>query len=304
VEAVDFIWMNGKMVPWKDAKIHILTHTLHYGSGVFEGLRCYNTSKGPAIFRLKDHMKRLMQSAKILELKPNFSEKEYFDACKKIVTVNKLKECYIRPIIYFGYGKMGLATGECKVDSSVAAWNWGTYLGDEGVKNGISVKISPYTRVHSKEILSKSKICGNYFNSTLAKMDALKTGYEEAIMLDPEGFISECTGENIFMVKNNTLITPTTKNALEGITRKSIMDIAKNENIVVKEKDFTKEDLYNSDEVFLTGTAAEVTPIREVDHRIIGEGKPGPVTKKLQKKFFEIIHGKDPKYEKWLDFVK
>ncbi|MCR4335451.1 MAG: branched-chain amino acid transaminase [archaeon] len=304
MEETEFIWMNGKMVPWKESKIHVLTHTLHYGSGVFEGIRCYETDKGPAIFRLKDHIKRLMQSAEIIRIKPNFAEADYEKACLDIISENKMASGYIRPIIYFGYGQMGLATGKCIVDSAIAAWPWGSYLGEDGIKNGIRAKISRYTRQHAHESLSKAKTTGNYFNSTLAKMDALETGFDEAIFLDPNGFVSECSGENLFMVKNNILITPTTQNALVGITRDSIMQVAKDEGIKIKEEKFTKEQLYDADEVFLTGTAAEVTPIREIDNKKIGIGKPGPITKKLQSKFFDIVHGKVPEYNKWLDYVK
>ncbi|MEK6957550.1 MAG: branched-chain amino acid transaminase [archaeon] len=304
MEETDFIWMDGKMVPWKDARIHVLTHTLHYGTGVFEGIRCYETPKGPAIFRLKDHIKRLVQSAHIVQMKPNFTQKQYEDACKQVVRENKLKECYIRPIIYYGYGQMGLATGKCVTNSAVAAWPWGSYLGEEGIKNGIRAKISSYSRHSVNAMMTKSKTTGNYVNSTLAKMEALNAGYEEAIMLDPLGYVSECTGENIFIVRDNELITPPAINALEGITRKSIMQVALDEGIKIREQLFTRDQLYIADEVFLTGTAAEVTPIRSVDDRIIGEGKPGPITKKLQAKFYDIIHGKEKKYDAWLDYVK
>ena len=304
MDETEFIWLNGKLVKWHDAKIHVLTHTLHYGSGVFEGIRCYNTDKGPAIFRLKDHISRLMQSAKIIRIKSKFSQQDFEEACKKIVRENKLKECYIRPIIYFGYGKMGLATNDCVVDNSVAAWPWGSYLGEEGVKNGIRAKISSYARKHARPELAKSKTTGNYYNSTLAKMEALDAGFEEAIMLDSDGNVCECSGENLFTVKNNVLITPPATDALEGITRRSIIEVARNEGIKVEEKLFKPQELFNADEAFLTGTAAEVTPIREVDGHKIGAGKPGPVTKNLQAKYFGIIHGKDSKYEKWLDLVR
>ncbi|MCR4369337.1 MAG: branched-chain amino acid transaminase [archaeon] len=304
MEETEFIWMNGKMVPWKDAKIHVLTHSLHYGTAVFEGIRCYDTPKGPAIFRLKDHVKRLLDSAHIVQVKANFTQKEYEDACKAVVSKNKLKECYIRPIVYFGYGQMGLATGKCGVDSAIAAWPWGVYLGEDGVKNGIRMKISSYTRHHVNVMLTKSKTTGNYVNSTLAKMEALNAGYDEAIMLDAQGYISECSGENIFIVRDGVLITPPATNALEGITRKSMLEVAAAEGIEAREELFTRDQLYISDEAFLTGTAAEVTPIREVDNRTIGAGKPGQVTKKLQARFYDIIHGKDKKFEKWLDYVE
>ncbi len=304
MEEVDYIWMNGKMVNWQDAKIHVLTHTLHYGTGVFEGIRCYSTKKGPAIFRLKDHIKRLMQSAHIMQMNSNFTAGDYEKACIEIVKQNKLKECYIRPLIYYGYGNMGLAVTDCTVDSVVAAWPWGSYLGEEGVKNGIRAKVSSFTRHHVNIMLSKSKTVGNYVNSTCAKMEALHGGYDEAIMLDPQGFVSECSGENIFIVRDGVLITPPVTNALEGITRKAVIEIAANEKISVKEDLFTRDQMYTADEVFLTGTAAELTPVREVDNRVIGNGKPGVITKKLQQKYFDVLHGKDEKYEEWLDFVK
>ena len=300
----ELIWMNGKMVKWEDAQVHVLTHTLHYGTGVFEGIRCYNTPRGPAIFRLKDHIKRLMDSAHIMQMKTHFKREDYEKACREVVAKNRLKECYIRPIIYYGYGKMGLATHGVVVDSAVAAWSWGSYLGEEGIKNGIRAKISSYSRHHVNSMMSKAKTVGNYVNSTMAKMEALNAGYEEAVMLDSHGYVAEATGENIFMVRDNELITPPTTNALEGITRKSILEVAKDSGIKVREELFTKDQLYIADECFLTGTAAEVTPIREVDNRTIGTGKPGPITKKLQAKFFGIVHGKAGKYKKWLDFIR
>lgn len=303
LEETEVIWMNGKMVKWPDARIHILTHTLHYGTGVFEGIRCYNTPKGPAIFRLKGHVKRLLDSAHIMQMKATYSKEDYEKACRLVVKQNRLKECYIRPIIYFGYGKMGLATSGCAVDSSVAAWPWGSYLGEEGLKHGIRAKVSSFTRPGVNESMTKSKTTGNYANSTLAKMEALNAGYEEAIILDSDGFVAECSGENIFIVREGELITPPATNALEGITRKSVMQVARDLGIKVREESFTRDQLYISDECFITGTAAELTPVREVDNRTIGGGKPGPVTKKLQGKFFDIVHGKAAKYKKWLDYI-
>lgn len=304
MDKTELIWMNGKMVDWDKAQIHVLTHTLHYGTGVFEGIRCYNTQRGPAIFRLKDHVKRLLDSAHIMQMKTSYTREDYEKACRDVVAKNKLKECYIRPLIYFGYGKMGLATSGVVVDSVVAAWPWGSYLGEEGIKNGIRAKVSSYARHHVNAMMSKSKTAGNYVNSTMAKMEALNAGYEEAVMLDGHGYVAEATGENIFIVRDSELITPPVTNALEGITRKSVMEIARDEGIKVREELFTKDQLYIADECFLTGTAAEVTPIREVDDRAIGTGKPGPVTKKLQSRFFDVIHGKAAKYDKWLDYVK
>ncbi len=303
MQEVEKIWFNGKMVPWGEAKTHVLTHTLHYGTGVFEGIRCYNTSNGPAIFKLKDHIKRLFDSARIMQMRPSFEQKDYEEACKKVVKENNLKECYIRPLLFYGYGQMGLSTKNCAVDSIVAAWPWGTYLGEEGLKNGVRAKISSYQRHFVNSMMTKAKTCGNYVNSTLAKMEALNSGYEEAVMLDTNGYVAECTGENIFVVKDNELITPPILNALDGITRKCVMQIASNEGIVVKEKLFTRDYLYTVEECFITGTAAEITPIREIDDRQIGSGKPGEITKKLQQTYFNIVHGKEKNYEDWLDYV-
>jgi len=304
VEETDFIWMNGKMVKWNDAKIHILTHTLHYGTGVFEGIRCYKTSQGPAIFRLKDHCKRLMKSAKIMQIKTKYSQADYEKAINEIVKVNKLEECYIRPLIYYGYGKMGVDTVGAQVDSSIAAFPFPSYLGKEGLEKGIGAKISSFRRHNINSTMTKSKTCGNYVNSTLAKMEALNAGYQEAIMLDTEGYVCECSAENIFIVRDGELVTPPLLNVLNGITRRSIIEIAKDEKIKVKEEFFSRDQLYTADEVFMTGTAAEVTPIIEIDHRTIGTGTPGEITKKLQKKFFDIVKGKEAKYNKWLTFVK
>ena len=304
MQETEFVWMSGKMLKWKDATTHFLTHSLHYGTAVFEGLRCYNTDKGPAVFRMKEHVKRLFDSAHIMQIKIPYTQQEITEAIIKVVKENNLKECYIRPLVYYGYGIMGLSSKGAKVEVGIAAWPWGTYLGDEGMQNGIRMKIASVTRHHPNIMMTKSKTSANYANSTFAKMQAINAGYDEAIMLDPQGYVAECSGENIFIVRNGALITPPTSNALEGITRASIMEVAKNEGIEVQEKLFPRDTLYIADEAFLTGTAAEVTPIREVDGRMIGEGKPGPITKKLQAKFFDIVKGKDKKYEKWLDYVK
>lgn len=304
MEEVEWIWLNGKFVKWADAKVHVLSHALHYGGGVFEGIRCYDTEKGPAVFRLKDHMKRLYYSAEVFGLKIPFKRQELYDLTLELITKNNLKECYIRPIAYYGYGQMGLNPIGAKVDVSIAAWPWGAYLGEEGIKNGIRMKISPWIRPPTNIMPTNAKVNGNYVNSILAKVDAVETGFEEAILLDIKGNIAECTGENLFIVKDNVLITPPTDNTLKGITRDSIMQIALDFEVKVEERLFNKDKLYAADEAFLTGTAAEVTPIREVDGKQIGEGKPGPITKKLQAKYYEAIHGKAPEYEKWLDFVK
>ncbi len=304
MEEVEWIWLNGEFVKWPEAKVHVLSHALHYGSGVFEGIRCYETEKGPAVFRLKDHMKRLFYSAEVFGLKIPFKRQELYDVTLKLISKNELKECYIRPIAYYGYGQMGLNPIGAKVDVSIAVWSWGAYLGEEGIKNGIRMKISPWIRPPTNVMPTNAKVTGNYVNSILAKVEAVEAGFEEAILLDINGNIAECTGENLFIAKDNVLITPPTDNTLKGITRDSIMQIALDFEVKVEERLFNKDKLFAADEAFLTGTAAEVTPIREVDGKQIGEGKPGPLTKKLQAKYYDSIHGRSPEYEKWLDFVK
>ncbi len=304
MEEVEFIWMNGRFIKWQDAKVHLLVHALHYGSAVFEGIRCYDTAKGPAVFRLKDHLKRLYYSAEAFGIDMPFKEEELYNATLELIRKNKLRECYIRPIAYYGYGQMGLNPVGAKVDVGIAVWPWGAYLGEEGIRNGIRMKISPWVRPPTSMMPTNAKVSGNYVNSILAKVDAIKTGYEEAILLDAKGNVAECTGENLFIVQDNVLVTPPTANTLKGITRDSVLTIAKDFGIKAEEKLFSKEELYKADEAFLTGTAAEVTPIREVDGKKIGKGKPGPVTKRLQAKYYDAIHGKAREYEKWLDFVK
>ncbi len=299
------IWMDGKLVSWKDAKVHVLTHTLHYGMGVFEGIRCYKTEKGPAVFRLKDHMKRLENSAKLAGMKLPYSVAELVKATKRTIKANEIKECYIRPIAYYGYGVMGLNPEGTKVSVTIAVWPWGTYLGEEGLESGIRAKISPWVRIHPRILPPQAKIVGNYANSILAKVDALKSGYDEAILLNMDGNVAEGPGENLFVVKNGKLMTPPlSSGALEGITRDSIIKIAKDEGIDFEERNISREELHAADEAFFTGTAAEVTPIREIDGKRIGDGKRGPITAKLQQIFFSAVRGKEPKYEYWLDYVK
>ncbi len=302
IQKVNKIWMNGKLINWDDAKIHVLTHALHYGSGVFEGIRCYKTRKGPAVFRLRDHMRRLFDSARLYFMKIPYSQEELIEATKKMLRTNKLEECYIRPIAYRGYGEMGLNPVKNPVDVAIAAWPWGTYLGEEGLKNGIRVKICSIQRISPNALPPNAKATGQYANSILAKLEALNAGYEEGILLDYRGFVSEGPGENLFMVKDRIIYTtPEQASILKGITRDSIMTIARDMGYEVRENDITRGFLYLADEAFFTGTAAEVTPIREIDDRVIG--KPGPITKKLQDKFFEIIRGGDARYDKWLDYV-
>ena len=303
MEEVEKIWMDGKFVDWADAKVHILTHTLHYGLGVFEGIRCYKTEQGPAIFRLPEHIKRLFDSAHIAGIDSPYSEEEITHATIETIKINKLKECYIRPLIYIGYGKMGINFYGIPINVAIAVWPWGAYLGEEGLEKGIRVKTSSFTRHHVNITMTKAKICGNYVNSQLAKAEAILNGYDEALLLDTTGNVSEGTGENIFIVRNGVIKTPPLTSILEGITRDSIIHFARDMNMPLKEETFSRDELYIADEAFFTGTAAELTPIREVDNRRIGEGRPGPITKKLQKAFFDIVQGKDKKHERWLTYI-
>jgi branched-chain amino acid aminotransferase len=304
INKTEIIWMDGKFVKWDDAQVHILTHTLHYGLGVFEGIRCYNTPKGPAIFKLDEHVKRLFQSAHIFLMNIPFAEDEIKKAIIDTVKTNKLKECYIRPLVYIGYGAMGLYPKGNPINIAIAAWPWGAYLGEEGIEKGIRVKVSSFIRNHVNSNMSRGKVCGYYVNSQIAKKEAISCGYDEALLLDTEGYISEGSGENIFIVRDGILKTTPLTSILEGITRDSIITIAQNAEIEIKEERFTRDEVYIADEAFFTGTAAEVTPIRELDRRVIGDGKRGRITKKLQTIFFDIVKGKNKKYEKWLTYVK
>ena len=300
MEEVDKIWMDGKLVPWKDAKIHVLSHTLHYGLGVFEGIRFYETPKGPAVFRLKAHVDRLFDGAKKSFMKVPYSKEEISKAILETIKVNGTKAGYIRPIFFYGYGKMGLDPHGAPVNASIAIWPWGSYLGDEAVK----VKTSSFMRIHPKTTHAASKICGHYVNSIFASCEAKAEGYQEALLLDYEGNIAEGPGENFFIIKDGKLLTPKLGNILEGITRKSIIQLAKDEGIEVEETTLTPEDMKNADEAFFTGTAAEVSPIASLDDKQIGEKAPGPITAKIKEKFLDIVHGKNPKYEDWLSYVE
>ncbi len=296
------IWMDGQLVDWGDAKIHILTHTLHYGSGVFEGIRAYETARGAAVFRLTEHIERLFNSAKIFFIDVPFTVEQIIEATKEVVRVNELKECYIRPIVYLGYGEMGLNPLPCPVNVSIAVWPWGTYLGDEGLKHGVRTKISTWQRHDPNAVPVAAKGVGMYVNSSLAKVEALKAGYDEAILLSSQGYVSECTGENLFIVKNGRLLTPpVSAGALEGITQHSVMTIARDLGYEVAECNLLRTDLYLAEEAFLTGTAAEVVPIRSVDDRVIGE--PGPMTKAIQETYFATVRGEVDQYKDWLDHV-
>jgi branched-chain amino acid aminotransferase len=294
------IWMNGAFVNWKDASVHILTHSLHYGLAAFEGIRCYKGVKGSAIFRLREHIDRLFESAHIGMLEIPFGRKQLADAIVETVRVNRLEACYIRPLVYIGYGEMGLYPGENPIGVAIAAWEWGTYLGEEGLTRGIRAKVSSFTRHHVNAAMTRAKISGTYVNSILAKREVKAVGYDEAIMLDTEGYVAEGTGENVFMVRNGVLKTTPLTSILEGITRNSVIQLARERNIPVVEERFTRDALYVAEEAFLTGTAAEITPIREVDDRRVGTGEPGPLTKDLQKIFFDIVRGEDRAHESWL----
>ncbi len=295
--------MDGKFVAWDKANVHIMTHSLHYGLGVFEGIRCYSTPKGPAVFRLREHVRRLFTSAHIFLLDIPYTEDEISKAIIKTIKVNKVKECYIRPIVYIGYGAMGLYPKDNPIRIAIAVWPWGAYLGEEGLEKGIRVKTSSFIRNHVNSSMSRGKVCGYYVNSQLAKKEAISCGYDEALLLDTEGYVSEGSGENVFVVRNEILKTTPLTSILEGVTRDSVLTIARDAGMKTSEERFTRDEVYIADEAFFTGTAAELTPIRELDGRAIGEGKAGPVTKKLQAIFFDIVKGKNQDYESWLSHV-
>ncbi|MDR2244469.1 MAG: branched-chain amino acid transaminase [Burkholderiales bacterium] len=299
-----WIWYDGKMVPWREATTHVLTHTLHYGMGVFEGVRCYETPKGPAIFRLRDHTDRLFRSAHIFNMKIPFTKDEIDAAHLAAIRDNKLMSGYIRPLAFYGANAMGLAATSNPVHVIVAAWAWGSYLGEEGMAKGIRVKTSSFTRHHVNIHMAGAKACANYLNSILANQEVAAEGYDEALLLDPAGFVSEGPGENLFIVINGVLHTPDlSSGALNGITRDTIIQLAREMGLEVKERRITRDEVYCADEAFFTGTAAEVTPIRELDLRQIGIGRRGPITEKLQTRFFDIVHGRDPSKAAWLTHV-
>jgi len=302
------IWMDGQLVDWRDAKIHVLSHTLHYGCGAFEGVRAYKTADGTAIFRLAEHTERLFNSAKILRMKIPFSQQELIEAQREVVRENKLESGYLRPLIWIGSEKLGVSPRGNTIHAMVAAWTWGAYLGEEGMRRGIRVKTSSYTRHHVNITMTQAKAVSNYTNSILANMEALDDGYDEALLLDASGFVSEGAGENIFVVKGGVIYTPDlSAGALNGITRNTILHIAKDLDIEVVQKRITRDEVYIADEAFFTGTAAEVTPIRELDRIEIGNrgdgGSRGPITEKVQSAFFDIVNGRNPKYAHWLTKV-
>jgi branched-chain amino acid aminotransferase len=297
------IWMDGSFVNWADANVHVLTHSLHYGLAAFEGIRCYKGKSGSAIFRLQEHVDRLFDSAHIGMMTIPYEKKQVAEAIVETVRVNKLDACYIRPLVYIGYGAMGVYPGDNPIKLAIAAWKWGTYLGDDALANGIRARVSSFTRHHVNVSMTRGKISGYYVNSILAKREAKADGYDEAILLDPEGYVSEGTGENIFIIRNGRIKTTPLTSILEGITRNSVMDLAREQGIPVMEERFTRDEMYIADEVFVTGTAAELTPVREIDNRRVGTGKPGPITLALQKRFFAIVRGEDATHESWLTRV-
>tara|TARA_B000000609_G_scaffold4506_1_gene2923 strand:- start:6 stop:923 length:918 start_codon:yes stop_codon:yes gene_type:complete len=297
------IWLDGTFCDWKDAKIHILTHTLHYGTGVFEGVRAYETEQGPAIFRLQDHTSRLFKSAELIGMNIPYSQTELMEAQCESVKINKLKNAYIRPLCFYGNEGMGLRADNLKVHASVSSWDWGAYLGEDKIKNGIKVKVSPFPKRAADSMLYKAKATGNYLNSMLALQDALSSGYDEALILDTEDTVNEGSGENFFIVKNETLITPGLSTVLDGITRKTIIQLAADLEISTEEKKIELDEVYNCDEAFFTGTAAEVTPIIQINNESIGNRKPGKITSMLQENYFKLITGRYNRHSDWLTII-
>lgn len=304
VEKAKKIWLDGKLVAWDEANVHILTHSLHYGLGVFEGIRCYECEDGrSAVFRLPEHIERFFDSAHSMLMKIPYNQEDVTRAILETLRANEQKAAYIRPIAFIGDGAMGLHPQNNPIRVSIITWPWGAYLGEEGLTKGIRAKISSYTRHHPNILMTKTKSCGNYVNSILAKLEVTKDGYDEAIMLDPDGYVGEGTGENIFVVRKGLLKTPPITSILPGITRDCVITIARNLGFAVREDRLSRDELYVAEEAFFTGTAAEITPIREVDRRTIGEGRPGPLTRKLQDTFFEVVRGNKPEYSHWLTNV-
>ena len=297
------IWFDGKLIDWRDARIHVLTHSLHYGMGVFEGVRAYKTDSGTAIFRLAEHTRRLFNSAKIFQMQLPYTFEQIVQAQKDVVKANRLESCYLRPIAWIGSEKLGVSPRGNTIHVSVAAWSWGAYLGEEGLAKGIRVKTSSYTRHHVNVSLVRAKASGYYINSILANQEVTAHGYDEALLLDTEGYVSEGAGENVFIVRNGILYTPDLASCLDGVTRDSVITLARDLGIEVREKRITRDEMYCADEAFFTGTAAEVTPIRELDDRQIGEGRRGPITGKLQSLFFDVVAGRSERYSHWLSRV-
>ncbi len=304
MEKAKYIWMDGELVEWDKAQTHILTHTLHYGNGVFEGTRAYMTEDGLAIFKLQEHTKRLLNSAKITRISPKYSQKELENAQIELLKVNDFKSnVYLRPLIFLGYGVMGLHHVKAPVKTAIAAWEWGSYLGDEGLENGIRVKISSFTRNPVSSTMGKSKATANYLNSQMAKYEAIEAGYEEALLLDSEGFIAEGSGECFFIVRDGVLISPPNDTSLESITQAMVLELASELGIKIERRRVTRDEVYIADEAFFTGTAAEVTPIRDVDNYTIGDGKRGKITQQLQSAYFDVVYGRNPKYKHLLTYI-
>jgi branched-chain amino acid aminotransferase len=304
VKQADLIWMNGEFVAWEDAKVHVLTHGLHYGTGVFEGIRCYDTEIGPAVFRHRDHIDRLYKSAELYYMPIPYTPEQIRQATLELIGKNGMRSCYIRPIAYRGYGTMGLFPLDAPVDVTIAVWEWGAYLGDEGTRNGIRAKVSSWRRISNDSLIPHAKASGQYLNSILAKIESHKAGYEEAILLDDHGFVCEGSGENIYAVRDGVIITPPqTAGILDGINRKAIIQIARDLGFEVVERDIARAELYLAEEVFLTGTAAELVPVREVDDHAVGTGKPGEITKAVQTAFHDALYGRAERYREWLDPV-
>ncbi|MDX9699175.1 MAG: branched-chain amino acid transaminase [Rhodocyclaceae bacterium] len=298
-----FIWYDGKLVPWRDATTHVLSHSLHYGLSVFEGVRAYNTVKGTAIFRLAEHTQRLLNSGKIYMMDIPYSRDELMAAQLEVVRANKLESCYLRPIAFYGSEKMGISTRGATVHVAIAAWPWGAYLGEDGLERGIRVKTSSFARHHVNVTMPRAKLASTYANSILANLEATQDGYDEALLLDTQGFVAEGAGENLFVIKDGKIYEPEIASALTGITRDSVITVAREFGLEVQSRRLTRDDIYIADEAFFTGTAAEVTPIRELDNRVIGEGRRGPVTEKIQSRFFDIVNGRAPEYAHWLTCI-
>jgi branched-chain amino acid aminotransferase len=305
IKKVDAIWVDGGLVPWDQASEHLLAHTMHYGVGAFEGIRAYQRADGRThIFRLREHIDRLLDSCAICTMDCPYTRDQLMTACVEVVRHNKMPACYLRPLVYLGYGALGLGSLEPPVRTMVACYEWGAYLGDDGLRRGIRVMVSGFTRANSSSVMNKGKICGQYVTSVLAKRMAIKSGFEEALMLDPQGYVAEGTGENIFIVKHGVVRTPPTSAAiLAGITRDTVIALLGEHGVEVRQEPIARDELYTADEVFLTGTAAEITPVREIDHRRVGRGEGGPVTRRLQETFFSVVKGSDGKHESWLTFV-
>ncbi|HLL21808.1 MAG TPA: branched-chain amino acid transaminase [Kofleriaceae bacterium] len=305
IKKLDTIWLDGHLVPWDQATDHLLAHTMHYGVGAFEGIRAYQRGDGKsAIFRLREHVERLLDSAAICTMDVPYTRDQIMAACIEVVKANKMTSAYLRPLVYLGYGALGLGSFEPPVRTMVACYEWGAYLGDEGLKKGIKCMISGFVRANSNAVMNKGKICGQYVSSVLAKRMAIKSGFEEALMLDPQGYVAEGTGENIFVVKKGVVRTPPTSSAiLAGITRDTAIQLLREQGVEVLEEPIARDELYIADEVFLTGTAAEITPVRDIDHHKIGRGEAGPVTRRVQESFFSIVKGSDAKHDHWLAFL-